>query len=459
MRYSRNVVVVVAVGSLLVAAQGLAAEKFLLQAEVPTDESTQVSVTLEVGGELLVSGDEGEQKLPLQVNGKQRYREQMVVWTPAAENLARSVRQYDQAEAQIQVGDQHSHRKLHDPHTWVLGEIRDSEAIFNGGAYPFTREEVDLVEISSNTLALDRLLPGREIEEGEAWRHSAEVWKAILCMDHVAVCEVRSVLTEHAGRDVKLRVAGTVHGTVDGAPTEIDLRGAYLFNLNKKRITVCNLAIKEQRKSSEFTPGLDVVAKVQAKIEPQRAGLKLPEKLAARVKNTAKPISRLLAYDEKGEGFRFLYDRAWYVTAEERNQFAFRYLHDHTLTAHCNVAVLPPRSAGRHTRLEEFERDVRQSLEDKLDTVVAATQWETARGYECLGIIANGTVDQIPVQWRNYLVAADDCPRLSLGVTLEQSQSEKFHDAERQMIETLELMPVEQNVPSTAQSETSSRTR
>jgi hypothetical protein len=146
-------------------------------------------------------------------------------------------------------------------------------------------------------------------------------------------------------------------------------------------------------------------------------------------------------YESPTKNFRFEYDAAWYVTAEERDLFSFRYLHDHELTAHCNLSVLPTRSAGRHTPLDQFERDVRQSLGDKLETVSAATEWQTKRGYNCLGIIAEGKVNDVPIQWRNYLVSADDCPRLSLAVTLERDQSEQFADAERQIIDTIELVP------------------
>ena len=128
----------------------------------------------------------------------------------------------------------------------------------------------------------------------------------------------------------------------------------------------------------------------------------------------------MLAYESPTKNFRFEYDAAWYIRGEERNLFSFRHLKDHELEAHCTGERLATRSAGRHTPLDEFERDVRQSLGEKLETVSAATEWETKQGYNCLGVIADGKVNDVPIQWRNYLVSADDCPRLSLAVTLER---------------------------------------
>ena len=136
------------------------------------------------------------------------------------------------------------------------------------------------------------------------------------------------------------------------------------FDLDRKRVTAFNLAIKEARKSTPIVPGLDVVAKVSVRVNPTTKPLAVPDDVAAVAAESAEPLERKLVYASPQSGFRFEYDPAWYVTAEERDLFSFRYLYDHQLAAHCNLTVLPPRSAGRQTTLEQFERDVRQALGD-----------------------------------------------------------------------------------------------
>src|SRR4029079_775598 len=96
----------------------------------------------------------------------------------------------------------------------------------------------------------------RELKQGEGWDHDADTMAALLGMDHVAVCEVRSVITGEENRQVQIRLAGAVHGMFEGAASEMDLRGAYLFHLDEGRITKFNLAIKELRKSGEVSSGL-----------------------------------------------------------------------------------------------------------------------------------------------------------------------------------------------------------
>ncbi len=417
--------------------------RYLLQAEILPDTTTEVTVKLQVGGDMLVADEKEEKELPLNVAGEFSYVEKIVAWTAGAEEPARSLRQYDRAEAQIEVAEQSSQRKLPAGQDLLIAEIRDGENTLVAPGQALTREQYDLVNIVANSLAIDRLLPGKAVSEGESWEHDKETLKSLLAMDHLAVCEVSSVVTKLSNREVQIRMAGTVDGTVDGAPTEMELRAAYLFHLDQKRITAFNLAIKESRKKTEIVPGLDVVAKAFVTLKPRVKPLEVPQEVAAVAQRMQQPLERKLVYQSPKRGFSFEYDPAWYITAEERDLFSFRYLKDHQLAAHCNLSVLPPRSEGRHTTLDEFERDVREALEGKLETVSASTEWQTPLGYHCLGVIANGTVKGVPIQWRHYLVAEDDCPRLSLAVTLEQIQGEKFADAERQMIDSLKLSPVE----------------
>jgi hypothetical protein len=279
------------------------------------------------------------------------------------------------------------------------------------------------------------------VAEGESWQHDAETLQAILGMDHVGVCEVSSVVTEESDRQVQIRLAGTVHGTVDGTPTERELRAAYLFHLDQKRIVRFNLAIKEIWKSNVVTSGMDVVTKAFVTIDPAEESLEVPAEVKQIASRINQPLSRGLVYESPAKNFRFEYNDAWYITAEERDRVAFRYLSDHEEGAFCTVTVLPPRSAGRHTPLEQFERDIRAMVGEQLEAVSAATEWDTARGYHCLGVIAEGKVKDIPMQWRHYLVSADDCPRLSLAVSLERERIDRFADAERQIIDSIELVP------------------
>ncbi|MCG8449715.1 MAG: hypothetical protein MI725_09070 [Pirellulales bacterium] len=422
------------------AATAVAAETktYLLKSDLAAGDTWTASVKLSVGGDLHVQEQSQIEKLPLRVVGKLRYEERLLAWSQ--DEIARSLRHYATAAARIQVGEEGLIRELPAESRQVIAEIRDQLTALNGSDKLLTREQLDLLNVVGNTLAVHRLLPGRSLAEGESWDHPATTIGPLLGLDYVAVCEVSSVVTGAEQDQVQIRLAGTVHGTVDGAPTEMDLRGAYLFHLTEKRITKFNLAIKELRTASEIVPGLDIVAKISLTLDAPAHPTNITPEQVQQADDLSQPVRRELLFDAHAKGFRFHHDKAWYVTGEKSDLISLRCMHEGNLVAHCNVATLPARSEGRFTTLEQFEHDVRTSLGDNLKNVVASTRWVTARGYECLGVIANGNVEEVPIEWRYYLVSADGLPRVSLSVTVEHSKLKQFADGDRQLVDSLELM-------------------
>jgi hypothetical protein len=433
---------------------------YLLEPNLKAGLQSIIEIELKVGGDLLVQENTpseppadssiqkipATEKLPMSVVAKLRYEEQMLAWS--AKDVSRSLRYYDTAQATFKVGAENLKRTMPDSQRLVLTEIRDSLVTMNGLNAPLTRNQIDLLHVVGDTLVLDRLLPGQRLAEGENWNHDAETIGALLGMDNVADCEVSSVISGEAQGQVRILLAGSVHGSIDGAATELDLRGEYLFDQAQKRISRFNLAIKEHRKTGPVTPGLDIVANLTLKVTPKQTLSHLSNKPTGLTKNLAVPINHELLYYSPQNGVRFRHDDHWYITAESRKQLALRRLQGSTLVAHCNITTLPARSTGRQTTLEQFEREIRQALGDHLDEVSAAKEWNTATGHHCLGIFVNGKTKEVPLQWRFYLIATDDMPRVSLTVTIEQAQLDEFADADRLLVDSLQLTG--KQVPETA---------
>lgn len=415
---------------------------YLLAAELAEGDSSTVEVTVEAGGDIVYYDSAEDPKYPFSTTAELNYTEQIIRWSANSKQPARSIRKYQQATVKIQKDDGGVQRDLPEAKRSILVELRDGQAAFAGAESPLTRDQYDLVNAVGNTLAINRLLPGRELAESESWDHDAETIGALLDMDNVAVCEVRSVVTGCTHHQVQIRLAGTVHGTVDGAPTEMQLRGAYLFHEQHKRITKFNLAIKEKRTASQLVPGLDVVAKVAVIVtpiteEPTAEEIAKQNELAAA---ELQPLVSTLRYEAPQQGFQFLHDRAWYVTGEQSNLVSLGLLRDGNINAFCNVTTLPARSKGREITLKEFERDVRKTIGESLESVQASTRWTSSQGHECYGVIATAKVEDVLIEWRYYLIASPGLPRVSLSVSIEQSQIEAFQDADKQIVDSIELL-------------------
>ena len=301
MKLLAAVVVVCLAPSLLVAGE----PTYLLKSDLRPGTAAHVKVELQAGGDKLIATEEEESndfhsklrrtsttksKLSPGLRNPRPSRGRFVITTPPRQS-SRSMTKPTNVPCPNRAN-------------LLLAEVRDGLTNFAGSPATLTREQWDLVNVEANTLAIDRLLPGREVAEGESWDHDAATMGALLCMDHVGVCEVSSVATSETERQVQIRLAGTVDGTVDGTPTEMELRTAYLFHLDEKRITRFNLAIKEVRKPSDLLAGVDVVAKAFVTIDPERKPLDVPAKVRKLAGQTNTPLPRTLAYESPTKAFR-----------------------------------------------------------------------------------------------------------------------------------------------------------
>lgn len=416
---------------------------------------THVSAELEVGGELLVPVQSDEQgkaadveQFPMSVAATLAYDQQRL---PAgSDGAARAVRYYDQAEAVIKVADGGDRLALADDRRLVLVEATDGRATLSSPDGLLDREQLDLVDVVGNTLFVDRLLPTEPVADGDTWNQDASVMAGLLCLDSVAVCEVQSVLEKANSRFAKVRFAGVVHGMADGAATEQDVRGVYLFDRQQRQITRLNLAVKEKRSVGAASRGLDVVSKLRMQITPIAASAHLDKARVAALSHSARPAAGPLLCDAPDQGFRFPYDRRWYITDHQRESVTLRRVENGDLVAQCTISRLPPRSASHQTSLQQFEQDIRLSLGDRFGQLVSSRQWVNAHGHYCYEVVARGTVEELPVEWHYFLVAPESGHRASAAVTIEGTMVDRLGRADRDLVENLELLGVENPPTGTA---------
>jgi hypothetical protein len=423
---------------------------------VEPDSLTSVTIQLDAGGHTLVRATDSttakesttdkdkpaEQKLPLSVVAKLTYDERRLTdATTATAGAPLAIRYYDSAEAVIKVDAGGRAPKLSDDRRLVVLGQADRRPALYGPQTPLSREELDLLDVIGNPFSVDRLLPTKTVANGDSWANDATVMGPLLALDTVAVCEVQSVLEEFNADYAKIRFAGTVHGTADGAATQQDVRGVYLVSRKIRRVTRLNLAVHETRSIGAATPGLDVVARVQVTIAPIKKSDHLGDDVVTKFTRQKHSLTPNLSYEAATLGFRLRYDRAWYVTAEGREAVTFRRVDNGDLVAQCTLTVLPSKSGGRQTSLDQFQKDVTFNLGKSFGELVSARQWQNAAGLYCYEVVARGLVEELPVEWHYYLAAPESGPRVSVVVTIEKPMVERLATADREMVESLQLFP------------------
>jgi hypothetical protein len=197
--------------------------------------------------------------------------------------------------------------------------------------------------------------------------------------------------------------------------------------------------MKEKRNAGPIGSGVDVVAKLQLVMSPVDAA----ESTAGTTASTPPSTDLVLplAHVHGPTGMRFMHSREWFVTSEQRERVILRHVAGGELTAQCQIAILPQLPDGQMMTVDQFEKDVRFALGKRLEQILAATQWKTESGLNCLRIIAAGKIEEMPIEWRYYLLVDDDGRQVAATVTVEGALVERLNNAEREIIESLVLPP------------------
>ena len=85
--------------------------------------------------------------------------------------------------------------------------------------------------------------------------------------------------------------------------------------------------------------------------------------------------------------------------------------------------------------------DVDKKMLAEAAEMVSGRQWLTQRRYYTYGVVARGQVQEVPIEWRYYLVAEDTGHRISVATTIEGAKATQLGQTDRQLVEALELFP------------------
>lgn len=430
------------------------AERIDLSPRRAANDLTRVSIEIEAGGHTLIPQEAAadakqaeakptEEKLPMSVTAKLKYDERCV--TPLTGEVAPgtplAVRYYNEAEAVIKVDDSGRKPKLAGDRKLIAVESGVDRPVLFCIDGPLSREQFDLIDVVGDTSSYDRLLPTTEVAKDDNWSNDAMAMGPLLTLDSVAVCEVKSVLESFNASFAKVRFAGTVQGTADGAATEVEVRGVYLYSRSEGRISRLNLAVRERRSIGDATPGFDAVAKLQIQVEQLTKSEHLDDATVERLASAKRATGNDLVYESGPLGFRLKHDRHWYITSEQRESVVMRRVEQGDLIAQCTLTALPPKSAGRQTSLEQFQQDVTYSLGKSFGELVSSRQWQNSAGLYCYELVIRGFVQEVPVEWHYYLIAPESGNRISAAITLEKPMVDRLGQTDRELIESLELLP------------------
>ncbi len=428
-----------AVGLLASALPATAGEKISLRSANADNLPRRITATLEVGGHLKPATEKKTDPVPMSVVAKFVYDEQRLD-DGAAEANRLSLRLYDEVQVVIKAAATVDKPQLRDDRKLIACSAGSEGVFLASPRGPLAREELDLLEIPANSLLLEELLPSEAIAPGHRWKPTEKTLARLLNLDAVAHTDVECLLAEATDDTAEITFSGTLGGAIHGVATEIELKGKLLVDVKRQQPSSLILAIKENRGVGHVGPGLDVVAKLKLEIAPMVESKLLAADLLkdAQLPQTDEPPP--LEYRSATQGYRFLYDRRWHITREEQQYVVLRLIDRGDLIAQCNVSAAA-QSKEKPVELEQFQHEVQAALGKLFGKFELATERGTESGLRVLKSVTVGLAQDVPIQWRYYLVHDRAGHGVSAIFTLETPLVEQFGTSDKLIVESVEFLP------------------
>ena len=412
-------------------------EGVLLQSATKQNDMTRIAVKMEVGGDLTVPGEGQPKPLKMSVVAAMKYDERLL---ESITGHARAVRHYTEAQAVIKIENGGVTPVLSEEHRLIGVDWTGDVCTLYSPRGALSRDELELVDLPAPSLMLDGLLPTEAVAQGATWKQPDSFWATFLRLDAVGSNEVACQLVElSVGKEAVVELTGSVAGAVEGVATKIEVKGRYRFDLTRQRIVTFGLAIKEKRSIGHVGPGMDVVARVEMTLEPLGESPQLTDEALAGLPLDPESAGQALAYQPQTQAYRFFNDRRWHIIDESPELTTLRYVDRGELVAQCNVAPGAKAPPGKHTSLEKFQADIKKVLGESFGQFVEAASGTSPSGYVVHRVTATGTVKELSIEWRYYLLADAEGHQAMFAFTLEQDLADRFGDADEQLVGSLTL--------------------
>lgn len=320
---------------------------------------------------------------------------------------------------------------------------------------PLERREVELLRTPINTMMLERLLPLEPARTDSQWTVSEDDARHLFNLDAVFRSNLSvKVLSIEKGM-VKLEIHGTVEGTANSVPTQLNIRGSAHAGLGSQCAMVqwLGVSIQEHRDISHMEPGYSVTARLQVlrREEPGKVPVEANELLD--LAKSDDPTRWLVRLESQQGRFATYVDRKWFTYVDGGEDSVLRMVENNQVLAQCNLARLPNLAAGSQLTLEGMQADIRKALGERFGEIVESTEKVTSNQLRLLRTEVSGTQEQIPLRWIYAHLSDDSGRRIALVYTMEASQAEKIADSELQMLDSIQFLatPVEPSTSEPAQ--------
>jgi len=404
----------------------------------------RVELSFEAGGESEFQTEDKPDRVKMSVVCKMNYNEKTLQPPDGPDKVQNSIRYYKKAEAIVKQADGGMKPKLRPSRRTIGVEIGGPKITMFSPHGPLTRDELELLNIQCSSLLIDSLIPETPVTIDQSWTLPNNSVCALFGLDVVAKSDVKCTLKSVESDAARFEMHGQIEGAFRGMATKLEVKAKYRFNLAQKRIDWVGLLIKENRDCGHIVGGLDAVARLQLIITPEIQSKHLSESALKGL--NLKPTDDLchLVYKPAKGNWEFTHNRRWHIIADQHDVTVLRLIDRGKLVTQCNVTPLPHRLNQPPISLAKFQEDIKLALDQNFGQFIQAGQRANQQDYRILHAIIHGTVSELPIEWKYYLVTDEHGHRVAFTFTTEASLAKQLADSDKELINSLRFTEVEE---------------
>lgn len=457
-RWIRSVALACLCGACVISSSVWAAGKIEIKEDATDPRTFQVTGGLDAKGKVYTRASDGKAApRDLNVDYKFGYLERRLTGIGREAQSLRTIRYYENAKAQIAIGEQVTYAQLREGVRLVVaGGQREGVQLYcpNG---PFLYSELELLRIPGDSVTLTALLPLESVEVGDTWKPSEWVLQLLVGVEAMEKSSISCKFDSLEGTTAKISFSGEITGADQGAAVGLKVNGTLQYDTAERFIRQFQMDVEDKRSIGVVSSGLEVKARVTCDraVSPRQApGLSDAE--IKMIPLEPKPAQLYLVFEAPEWGARFHYERQWHLFQQVQDLAVFRLMEKGQPLTQLNLHRLRHTAAGVEITLDQFKSDVQKVMKDLYRETLQADSVPTQDGKSVFRVVVLGEVkrpnnqtndkgektpviEAVPYQWIHYLVTAPDGRRLTFVFILEPKTVEALQGRDLSIVAGVEF--------------------
>ena len=236
------------------------------------DRLLDVTAHLDVRGRILAPvGVDRVVPLPLQASARLSWQTRRLPADGDFHRSLRTLRSFASAVSKVRVDRRTTESSLRTSRPTIVTEGTPSGLRHYSLEGPLTGDELELLELPADPLALIGTLPLGQVPHDHAWTPGRWTLPLITGLNAVTRGSLKGRIVKVTATTANVLLEGSAEGAAGGARSQVTFSGSLVFDHQRGFLKQASITIEEHRQAGPISPGLEVVAQVRIERKPATA--------------------------------------------------------------------------------------------------------------------------------------------------------------------------------------------